>query len=220
MLFTSNDYAPVAGLPPHRYCCFCLDQALGVESAGLFRLNACGHIFHRECLEEVDRPDTHIPCVMCFTYRLDSNARPVVRTSLRVRRERAARALQHSRPVEGIESIPRGFDEERGPRLSTTNYGAVGFVAPAEVAPPTITPYQSATDPCPVCMDPMRDTSVLLQCNHRFHASCLLGQRKCPLCRNDAGFPTRDALNNAVYAESAGLREEVQKLIGSANPDQ
>ena len=171
MLFTSDDYAPVIGLPPHRYCCFCLDQALGVESAGLFRLNACGHIFHRECLEEVDRPDTQIPCVMCFTYRLDSNARPVVRRSLRVRRER-----------------------EQG-----------------MVAPPTDTP-----DPCPVCMDPMRDTSVLLRCNHRFHASCLLGQHRCPYCRSEAGFPTRDALNYAVYAESAGLREEVQNLMKPA----
>jgi hypothetical protein len=63
----------------------------------------------------------------------------------------------------------------------------------------------------------MRDASVLLQCNHRFHASCLLGQHRCPLCRKDAGFPTRDALNNAVYAESAGLREEVQKLTAEAS---
>ena len=187
MLFTANDYAPVTGLPSHGFCCFCLDRALEDESIGIFRLNACGHIFHRECLE--GGLDTQIPCALCFT---SATGWPVIRTALTVRREREAH-------------------EERGPRL------AVGFVAPAEVAPPTVTPFQSATDPCPVCMDPMRDTSVLLQCNHRFHASCLLREQRCPLCRSEAGFPTRDALSHAVYAESAGLREEVQKLTAEAN---
>jgi hypothetical protein len=218
MLFTANDYEPVTGLPQHRYCCFCLFQALGARSTGIFRLKACGHIFHRECLGSEEGPDTQIPCVMCFNYRVPANARPVVRPSFGLRQLREA----HHGGLVNL-GAPEVVDSHA---LSAR---VARFVAPEGEVPPRVpslpaveapTTTATATDPCPVCMFPMRDTSVLLQCKHRFHASCLLGQRKCPCCRSEAGFPTGPALNHAVYAESAGLREELQKLIGSANPDQ
>jgi hypothetical protein len=221
MLFTANDYEPVTGFPPYRYCCFCLFQALGARSTGIFRLKACGHIFHRECLGSEEGPDTQIPCVMCFNYRVPADARPVVRPCFELRRLREA----HHGGLINL-GAPEVVDPQR---LSAR---VARFVAPEGEVPPRVpslpaveapatatatTPFQSATDPCPVCMYPMRDTSVLLQCNHRFHASCLLGQRKCPYCRSEAGFPTGPALNHAVYAESAGLREEVQKLTAEAS---
>jgi len=61
---------------------------------------------------------------------------------------------------------------------------------------PVIHEYDRAEAPegecCAICLEPLRETSVQLQCNHFFHELCIQQwqQQNCPLCRASTEEPT------------------------------
>lgn len=76
---------------------------------------------------------------------------------------------------------------------------------------------------CPICLDHMQSaTTVELDCNHTFHAECIVthfrrGDNRCPCCRNTGDAHNRqETHHNTSTDESTQLRrdfmEEVHRL--------
>ena len=125
----------------------------------------------------------------------------------------AARPIRAPRPSSVVRSRFLDAQPSGQQGVLIADLPAVGRQDNNPVPAPHPLDYRPIGSDCPICFEPLQaDGSTLLPCGHRHHASCLFRMfpQRCPDCRATT-FPTQGVLNNAVYAEVALLRNQVEE---------
>lgn len=125
----------------------------------------------------------------------------------------AARPIRAPRPSSVVRSRFLDAQPSGQQRVLIADLPVVGRQDNNPVPAPHPLDYRPIGSDCPICFEPLQaDGSTLLPCGHRHHASCLFRMypQRCPDCRATT-FPSQGVLNNAVYAEVALLRNQVEE---------